>query len=660
MSNAFTTLHFTGLPLALCLALGAQTGPVELSSPDQKLEISFETVAGRRPSPSGGQLVYSVTYAGKPVIAPSRLGLALQGQPALGDHVRIVSSARDARDGTYDVIHGKSNPVRDHYNAVRIELSETGPRARRLAVEARAYDDGVAFRYVVPDQGEVKEFRLTDELTEFRIAKDSPAYPLFLNGYHTSYEDSYVRRPVSRIASDRLIALPLLVELPGTAWVAITEAHLDGYAGMYLKRDAKGTRTGFTASLSPSLEAPGLKVLGRTPHASPWRVIMVAPEVGRLIESNIVINLNPPLALADTSWIKPGKSAWNWWFGKVRTPAGFEAGMDTRTFRYLIDFAAKSGFDYVLVDDGWSDRVNILQPKPGVDIAEILRYAKSKGIGIWLWLYWSGVDKYMEQAFPLYEKWGVKGVKVDFMDRDDQWMVDFYHRVVKLAAEHHLMVDFHGAYKPTGMRRTYPNLMTREGVMGLEYTKWSAAIDPEHTLILPFTRMLAGPMDFTPGGFGNVTQAAFIARRDDPVVMGTRAHHLATLVVYESPYLVVCDHPSAYEGEPAFEFVKRVPATWDETRVVNARVGDYITIARRRGREWFIGSMTDWEARELSVPLSFLGEGSYTAQIYSDAPDASTNPKHVTISKQQVDRQAVLKVKLAPGGGNAIRIYPSQ
>ena len=649
---AFTLLRsaaITGALLGCNFLASSQTGPVELTSPDGQLAISFQ-------ASQGGQLTYSVTRAGQAVISASRLGLVIQGGAALGANVRIGASSKDSKDETWTPVHGKSNPVRDRCNTLRLEVAESGGRNRKMTVEARAYDEGVAFRYVVPAQAAIPDplgFRLMDEITEFQIAKDSIAYPLYVSGFTTSYEDEYHREAVSGIAADHLIAMPLLIDVAGAGWVAITEAHLEEYAGAYLRKGAGSTHLRVDLST-----VGGPKVEHGLPHQSPWRVIMVAPEPGRLIESNMIVNLNPPSAIADASWIKPGKSVWDWWFGKVRMADGQDSAMDTRTFKQLIDFAAESGFDFVLVDDGWSPRQNIMQANPGIDIPEVIRYGKSKGIGVWLWLHWTGVERHMDEAFPLYEKWGAAGLKIDFMDRDDQWMVNWYRRVVKKAAEHHLMVDFHGAYKPAGLRRTYPNLMTREAVMGLEYTKWSRRIDPEHNVTLPFTRMLAGPFDYTPGGFDNVTPAAFRPRFDDPIVLGTRAHHLAMYVVYESPFVCAPDHPSAYRGEAAFQFIKDVPATWDETRVVNARVADYITIARRKGREWFVGSMTDWTERELEIPLSFLGDGIYTAEIYADAEDAAGNPKNVLIRRTEVRKADVLKVKLAPGGGHAMRIYP--
>lgn len=644
--------------LMACAAAAQESGAV-LASPDGNLRIGFVTLAGGKPAASG-QLAYEVSYGGKALIAPSHLGLALQGRPVLGAEVRIQAATPGSADESYSLVHGKSNPVRNHYRSLRVEALESTPGGRTLVVEARAYDDGVAFRYVVPEQAGAKDLRLTQEKTEFRIAKDSTAYPSYGEGFLNAYEKAHLQAPVSGIAPDQLVVLPLLIDVPGVAWMAITEAHLENWAGLYLRRNVPQSPTGFAAELPANLDEPALKVLGRTPHASPWRVILAAADPGRLVESNLVVNLNPPSAIADTSWIKAGKSVWNWWYGRSTAPEGWVSQMDTRTMLALIDFAARSGLEYLLIDAGWSDRTEITRPRASMDMPRIFEHARQKQVGIWLWLHWTGVDARMEEAFPLYEKWGVKGLKIDFMDRDDQWMVDWYHRVLKKAAEHRLMVDFHGAYKPTGERRTWPNLMTQEGVQGQEYSKWSFAIEPEHNLILPFTRMLAGPMDFTPGGFDNATRAGFTGRGNDPMVMGTRAHNMALVVVYESPFLVLCDKPWAYEGEAAFEFLKKAPATWDETRCLNAQVGDFITVARRRGQEWYVGSMTDWSARELEIPLSFLGGGRYAAEIYADAPDAGVNPKKVVIEKRMVERGMTLKARLAPGGGHCMRIVPAR
>jgi alpha-glucosidase len=339
--------------------------------------------------------------------------------------------------------------------------------------------------------------------------------------------------------------------------------------------------------------------------------------------------------------------------------------MNTATMKHYIDFAAEARLEFMLIDAGWSARGqngvsrDITKTRPEIDMPDILRHAKSKGVGVWLWAHWTAIDGQMDQAFPLFEQWGVVGVKIDFMDRDDQWMVDFYRRVVTKAVEHHLMIDFHGAYKPDGLRRTYPNLMTREGVMGLEYLKWSARTTPEHNVMLAFTRMLAGPMDYTPGGFNNVTRAEFQPRMKQPMVLGTRAHQLALYVVFESPLMMVSDYPEAYKGQRDFDFIRAVPATWDDTRAVNGRVGEYVTVARRKGSSWYLGAITNWSGREIDLPLGFLGAGEYIADIYSDAPDAEANPKHTTIEQKRLRNTTRLKLTLAPGGGAAIRFQPA-
>jgi alpha-glucosidase len=326
----------------------------------------------------------------------------------------------------------------------------------------------------------------------------------------------------------------------------------------------------------------------------------------------------------------------------------------------------------MLIDAGWAkptpgakpgeyaDLADITQFKPGIDIPGLLAYAKEKNVRIWLWSHWTSVDKYMDQAFPLFEKWGVAGVKIDFMNRDDQWMVDWYRRVVEKAAEHHLMIDYHGAFKPDGLRRTYPNLMTREGVMGKEYSKWSARVTPVHNTTLPFTRMLAGPLDYTPGAFNNTNLEKFVARNVMPMSLGTRAQELALFVVFESPLEMVSDFPEQYKGQKAFDFIKQVPATWDEIHVIDGFPMRYITLARRSGKDWYVGSLTNWEERNTKVPLDFLGDGKYVAEIYADAPDAGVDATHIAFSKLPVDRSSVLDVHMVSGGGNAIWIHPAQ
>jgi alpha-glucosidase len=630
-----------------------------VKSPDAAIELTF--------SADAGVLSYTVAFHGKPVMTKSAMALEIEDQPVLGANVRITGSHAGSIDESYTMPHGKSNPVRNRAQTLTVDVEETRAPFRKLAIEARAYDDGAAFRYLVPKQPALPELRLTGERTEFQFAKDATTYPLILDGFRTPYEDGYHVMPLSGLHKESLVGLPLLAELPGVAWAAITEADIDNYAGMYLMHSGSEARSLYSR-LAPSSEEPAIAVSAATPVLSPWRVIMIGAQPGRLVESNIVINLNPPSAIADTSWIRPGKTAWDWWSGTWAEGVSFRPGMNTATMNHYIDFASESGLEYMLIDAGWALRGNgpadsgsdLTKTNRNIDMPAILAHAREKNVRVWLWAHWSDIARQMDEAFPLYQQWGIAGVKIDFMNRDDQWMVNFYRRVVKKAAEHHLMIDFHGAYKPDGLRRAYPNLLTREGVMGLEYSKWSARVTPDHNVMLPFTRMLAGPMDYTPGGFRNVTREEFQPRMQQPMVMGTRAHQMALYPIFESAFQMVADSPEAYKGQREFDYIKAVPAVWDETRVVNGRPGDFITMARRHGREWFVGSITGWHPNEMDIPLEFLGRGEFVAEIWSDAADAAEHPTHTSREEKRVNAATLLHVKMAPGGGQAVRIRPVQ
>jgi len=640
------------LALLAVFAAQAQVPSTTLRSPDGRLALTFETA-------DKGQLGYSVTYKGKPLIDRSNMILHLQGQRPLGAEMKIVRAAPSAKDEAYRLITGKASEVRNHYNALTLDLEDTAPAARRLSIEARAYDDAIAFRYVVPDQAAMREFRLTSEATEFHLSKDAITYALLLPNFRTSYESEYVKLNASAFSGQTglskklLIGLPYLMHIPGVAWAAITEADLRGNSSMYLINTATnwGGRV-FQSQIAPG-DDPEVAITGTLPHHTAWRVLLVGDEPGALIESNAITSLNPESEIKDTSWIHAGLTAWDWWSGSLNAQG--KPAFTTETMKYYVDFAAKSGFPYMLVDAGWSARDDITKMNGRVDIPELVRYAAPKNVKIWIWMHYHAVDTQMEQAFPLFEKWGVAGLKIDFIERDDQRGIDFYYRAAAEAARHHLMVDFHGATKPSGMERTFPNILGYEGVLGMEQSRAGARDNPDHRVTLPFTRMLAGPMDYTPGGFDNVTEADFVPRSPHAMVMGTRAQQLAMYAVYQAAFQMVSDSPKAYEDQPAFDFVKHAPATWDQTKVLNGEPGEYITVARRNGQTWFLGSMTNWTPRDLDLPLNFLGEGRYTAEIYADAPDAAQYPKSTTILKKTVDRNSHLQAKLAPGGGYAVR-----
>jgi alpha-glucosidase len=639
----------------------AQPAPLELTSPDHQLVVHFGIKAAA--NRESGQLVYSATFHGKPIVDDSALGLQLGDQAALGSEVSIADSKAGSGVDDYTLANQKVSKVHDAYNSLVIRVDEDAAPHRAMSIEVRAYNGGFAFRYVLSQQDAIHGFELVKEDTEFRLTTDATDWLLALPNYRSSYESEYVELPTSALSnqggvpSHFLIGLPLLIHEPGLAWMDIVEADLEGSTSMYVTNPS-GNWTGhwFSALLSPRHDRPEIAVEAATPWHSAWRVIEVADDPGRLIESTLQYDLSPPSRVADTSWIHPGKASWNWWVNDVDqngTPS-----FTTQNMKYYVDFAAQSGFPYMMLDAGWSAGRDITHMNGKVDVPELARYAATKQVKVWIWCYSESVAQQMQEAFPLFEKWGVAGVKIDFVNRDDQQGIQWYYDVAKLAAEHHLMVDFHGTRTPWGLERTYPNVLSFEGVVGMENNKVGRRDSPVDRTVFPFTRLLAGPMDYTPGGFNNATEDTFVAQNTNPMVMGTRAQQLALYVIFQTPFQMVSDSPQSYAGQPAFQFIKDVPVSWDETHVLNGRPGEFVTIARSHGSEWYLGSITNWTPRTLDVPLSFLGPGAYTAEIYADGSDAATQPKHVDIRRQQVRRTQSLALHLAPGGGCAIRFIP--
>jgi alpha-glucosidase len=650
--------------MVICTLEGfAEADQVILSSPDQQLVVRFTTVAGKESRGSGGKLVYSVDFRGKHVIDPSALALQLDGQPTLGNEVEIVESTPAKGSDDYSLIGGKVSNVHDLYNSVQLHVVEKSEPKRSFVIDSRAYNDGIAFRYVVPDQDAIKDLRLKQEDTEFRVSTDATTWALALPNYRSSYESEYVKLPITAfsnqggVSSSFLIGMPLLMHLPGVAWVTLTEADLEGNPGMYVTNPS-GNWAGhwFVSKLSPRFDDPNLALTASLPHHSAWRVLLVGDKPGKLMESNVISDLNPQNRVQDTSWIHPGKASWNWWAGDIG-PDG-KSAYTTKNMEYYVDFAAQSGFPYMLLDAGWADGRDITKLRGNVDVPELVRYAAAKHVKVWIWLYSTSVMDQMKEAFPLFESWGVAGVKIDFINRDDQDGIKFYYDVAHEAAEHHLMVDFHGASKPWGIERTYPNVLSYEAVLGAENNKVGRRDSPIDRTVFPFTRLVAGPLDYTPGGFGNATEDDFIPRDQNPMVMGTRAQQLALYVVFQTPFQMVSDSPQAYADQPAFQFIRDVPAQWDSMHVLDGEPGEFVTIARRHSKEWYLGSITNWTPRDLHVPLDFLGNGRYIAEIYQDGADAGDHPEHVTIKKQTVHRSEQLTLHLVAGGGCAIRFIP--
>ena len=613
-------------------------------SPDGKIRVLIQ---------AGKELKYSVQFADQKVIEPSVILFTFEQAPPIGENLAVVSTKQNTVDETWKPVLKRFENIRNHYNSLLIELKEEKFPHRLLNLEFRVYNDGVAFRTIFLEQFTSHQYALTDELTQFIFSDNFTCWAVNYDSYTTSQEKEHFERKLNEITSDMVIGLPMTLKLNEKCYAAITEADIENYAGMYLKTVSGQNGQNLRTALSPrkGQTEKGTKVLFKTPHKTPWRVIMLAETPGKLVESEIVANLNDPCEIPDPTWIKPGISAWDhWWSGEVK--------MEQSVIFEYIDLAAKMGWPYMLIDWQWYGQFNqkdadIKKVAPQLNMPEILQYAKSKNVRCWLWLYNTDVDRFnFEEACALYEKWGIAGIKIDFMDSDDQEMVNWYHRVVKTAAKYHLMVDFHGAFKPDGWQRTYPNLVTREGVLGNEYNKWSLRITPEHLCTLPFTRMLAGPMDFTPGGFLNRNPDKF--QNGTPAnVLGTRAATLAQFVIFDSPYMVACDHPKNYYGQVGEEFLSKVQSIWNDTKVLNGAVSEYITMARRSGKTWFLGAMTNSFERELEIKLDFLGDGKYTMTSFADTEKTKENAEIAEKKIISVKKGDVVKIKMVPGGGFA-------
>ena len=624
---------------------------ISLFSPDKKIEIRIT---------AGAVLQYAVFDQGRPLVAPSTIAMTVEADKprVLGLEPRLKSEKRRSVDEKLiPVLKQKSAEVTDRFNETTLRFDGD------YALIVRAYDDGVAYRFGT-------EFKMpvtvVSERAEFAFPGDRKIWFGEEESFQSHSERHYRVTALGEVTEKKFACCPVVVDGAGGPKVAVAEADLEDYAGMYLtgtaaspatlvgkfpayplKEEAKNDRDVPVTERAPYL----VKTAGRRVY--PWRVLMVARRDADLIESTLVYRLAKP-STGDFSWVKPGKVAWDWWNDWNLAGVDFRAGVNTETYKHYLDFAAENGIEYVILDEGWYKTGDLLTVSPGMDIPEIVAYGKAKGVGIILWAIWKTLDDQFVPAMEQFSKWGVAGLKVDFMQRDDAWMVNYYYRVAAEAARRHFLVDFHGAYKPTGLYRTFPNVLTSEGVLGLENSKWSRNVTPEHDVTLPFTRMAVGPMDFTPGAMINGGMRCFEPVYRRPMSQGSRCHQLAMFVVYESPLQMLADSPTNYRREPeCLEFLAGVPTVWDETRVLEAVVGDAVLAARRNGTRWFVGAMTDENAREMVLDLSFLGEGALTMTLFEDGPNADRNGNDFRRVRRTVTRTDRISLRLAPGGGAA-------
>ncbi len=626
---SFFLLIFAGI-------LSAQN-KVSISSPDGQLVFSFALNQGRPE--------YSVKYKNKVLIEHSRLGLAFINNEFFGEDIEVKHITVSSGTDDYNLPEGKTSNVHDTYEEASIPMQAKKADKRLVFLRVRAFNDGIAFRYEFPLKNGRTNYILTDENTDFNLLNNPTARVAFLEDFFTSHEHRYNILPLHDIKNDTLMDMPALFEFPGKIYMAITEANLVDYAGMSLIK-----KNGMLMSqLTPLPGQSSIKVKATLPHHSPWRVMMISDRIGALIESNLLTDLSEPCKIQDLSWLKPGKASFHWWNGDIMPDTTFEPGVNFDFDKYYIDFCARNGIEFHTVigyrnvawyqNDGIGYDVgpntDVTKPRPGLDIEEICAYAKTKGVGIRFWVQWKALYPKIDTAFALFEKWGIKGMMVDFLNRDDQEMVKIQEEILQKAAAHHLEIQFHGAYKPTGLSRTYPNESTREGTLNYENDKWGNLITPDDDINIPFTRLLAGPTDYHLGGFRAMPLATFKNLFTRPHVLATRCHMLAMYVILENHMSMVCDYPEAYEGQKGFDFIREIPTVWDQTVVPGAQVGQWVSIARRKGTDWYVGTITNSAARTVAIPLTFLPPGNYHAEIYKEKPDAINNPND--LSQESMD-----------------------
>jgi alpha-glucosidase len=643
------------LPIILALnILTVCAKDYKISSPDGKIVINVRV---------GSDIKWSATYENKEILSSVKTAMILDDGKILGNNETVKKSLLNHINEILkpEVAYKKSETV-NNCNALLLTF-KTG-----FSIQFRAYNEGIAYRFETAFKDSLV---IKNEISELEFPSGTKSWYPLEKGFMSHNENIFIFSSLDTITNKHLASLPVLFQSDGTD-ILLTESDIEDYAGMWVRGAGSGKIQGTwpaypaeeTLSGDRNLRVTKTKdYIAKTEgtRTFPWRVFVIAGEDGKLIESDLVYKLAAPNRLKETGWIKPGKVAWDWWNANNIYGVDFKSGINNETYKYYIDFASKNGIEYVVLDEGWYKLGNVLEVVPGMNIPELCRYAADKNVGIILWVVWKSFYDKIDQALDQFTKWGVKGVKVDFMQRDDQKMVDFYWEAARKAADHHMLIDFHGAYKPDGLGRTYPNALTREGVKGMENDKWSKDINPGHDVTLPFTRMVAGPMDYTPGAMINMDQANFNPLFTRPESQGTRVHQMALYVAYESPLQMLADSPSNYMKEQeCTDFIVKVPVVWDDIRVLAGKVGDCLLLARRSGKEWFAGALTNWSPRDMDLDLSFLGEGDYIMEVFQDGINADKYASDYKHLKLDVKPGLKMKIHLAPGGGWVARITPKQ
>lgn len=649
----------------MTMSMNAQPSDYVLVSPDGKLQVMVET---------GDGIHYSLVHDGDLLVGRSEIGMYMTDGSLFGGLEPVKKASTRGVDQTIKATLYKKAEIKDKFNELTLKFAE-------FSLIFRAYDDGMAYRFVSHKED---PYNVDYETAEFNFAKDWNMWAAYVaqhtesleSQYYNSFENTYSFTPLSSWNKDRLAFLPLMVEGPRGKKIVVTESDLIDYPGMYLYNE-KGDKN-LSARFAPypnEVRQGGhnnlqLEVHSRQPYIArcvgndkfPWRIIAVSEDDIRMADNDMVYRLARP---ADTTlgwgWVKPGKVAWDWWNDWNISGVDFKSGINTETYQHYIDFASENGIQYVILDEGWAvnGEADLFQVVPEIHLEKLVKYASERNVGLILWAGYWAFDRDMEKVCKHYSNMGIKGFKVDFMDRDDQHMVQFHQRAAITAARYKLMLDFHGTYKPAGLNRTYPNVINYEGVHGLEQMKWSpVSVDQvTYDVTFPYIRMMAGPVDYTQGAMRNATRSNYHPVYNEPMSQGTRCRQLAQYVVFESPLNMLCDSPSSYVKEKeSLEFIAEIPTVWDETRGLCGEVGKYIAIARRSGEDWYVGGMTDWNSRTLTLDLSFLPQGVYSVELYRDGVNADRRASDYKKEVFDLPLNGLLKVKMASGGGFAAKI----
>jgi alpha-glucosidase len=642
-----------------------------LASPDQRIVLTIsldETVSFSVQDPTGTIL--------------KKISPAMHiGELIAGENPKLISKKYSTVDQVLNpVVPTIYSEIRDHCNQLTLRFRGN------YSLVFRAYNNGAAYRFESTLPGEVY---VQEEKMDLDIPGEFTSWFPKEESMMSHNERTYETGRVDEIGEGEFCSLPVLFKSPKGSSILFTEADLFDYPGMFLKKGSPSSPSSPSSPTSPTsptrfsglfpsavLQAIPLKgsedrnqeIIKEADYLAatqgtrnwPWRLFMIAGNDGDLMTNNLVFQLSRPLQLEQTDWIKPGMVAWDWWNANNIYGVDFKAGINNQTYKYYIDFASEFGLEYIILDEGWTySTTETMKCNPDIDVEELVKYGEKKGVGIILWTLWKPLEDNLTEALDLYRDWGVKGIKVDFMQRSDQYMVNYYERVAKEAGARELLVDYHGAFKPSGLSRAWPNVINYEEIKGMENVKWSSDITPRHDLTIPFIRMAAGPMDFTPGAMDNAHEVNFMARFDRPMSMGTRCHQLAMYVIYTSPLQMLCDNPTNYYRErESAQFISEIPTTWDETRVLEADVADHIVMARRSGENWYIGAMCAGSAKDFELDLSFLEGEEYSAVIMQDGINAEKMARDYTRRVVKLNGGETLKIHMVGGGGWAAILKP--